>query len=109
MPWKVEQRGSQYCVIKQSDGSTVHCHDTREKAMAQVRALYANEGKSFTYLDIESEEKPPMNEPDVLVYYGGAVKALGDGKIGGYLVEFSDPATKTGAPDLDREFFAKDT
>lgn len=110
MPWRVEKQGEKYCVVKIADGSTVHCHDTHDQAMAQVRALYANEGKSFTYLDLESEENPPMNEPaDALVFYGGAVKALGDGKVGGYLVEFSDPATKAGAPDLDGEFFAKDT
>lgn len=110
MPWTVEKRDNEFCVIKQSDNSVVHCHPTREKAMAQVRALYANEGKSFTYLDIESEATSPMDmNADALVFYGGAVKALGEGKLGGYLVEFSDPETKTGSPDLDQDFFAVDT
>lgn len=69
-----------------------------------------DKSKSFTYLDLESEVKPPMdNEADALVFYGGAVKALGNGKLGGYLVEFADPATLKGSPDLDREFFAADT
>ena len=40
-----------------------------------------------------------------LVYFGDAVKALGDGKIGGYLVRFSDEDT----PDLTGEYFTKDT
>jgi phage head maturation protease len=40
-----------------------------------------------------------------LVAYGNEVKALGDGKIGGYLVRFSTPAD----PDLTGEFFSKDT
>lgn len=109
MPWHIESRSGKHCVVKDADGSTVHCHDTRDEAVAQIRALYASEGKSVTFFGIEAEENPPMNEPDVLIYYGGAVKALGDGKVGGYLVEFSDPATKAGAPDLDGEFFAKDT
>jgi len=110
MPWKVQERDGRFCVIKLADNSTVHCYDTREQAMAQVRALYASEGKSFTYLDIESEVKPPMdNEADALVFYGGAVKALGNGKLGGYLVEFADPATLKGSPDLEQEFFAADT
>lgn len=109
MPWRVEKQGEKHCVVKESDNSVVHCHDTREQAVAQMRALYAGEGKSVTFFGIETEENPPMNEPDVLIYYGGAVKALGDGKVGGYLVEFSDPSTKTGSPDLDREFFARDT
>lgn len=58
-----------------------------------------------------SEGKSLMDETvaDALVYYGGAVKALGDGRLGGYLVEFSDPETRTGSPDLDLDFFAGDT
>jgi hypothetical protein len=44
-----------------------------------------------------------MEEP--IVYFGSAVKALGGGRVGGYLVEFSDPATQKGMPDLDREYF----
>jgi len=46
-PWRVEKRGDQYCVIKESDNSTVACHDTEDEANAQVRALYASE-KSAT-------------------------------------------------------------
>lgn len=106
MPWKVEQRGSQYCVIKIADGSVVHCHDTREMALAQQRALYASDAKSFSYLDIESEDKPPMNDDaDALVFYGGAVKALGDGRVGGYGVLF----TSADDPDLQGDFFTKST
>ena len=41
MPWKIEKRGNQYCVVKKS-GETVKCHSTREKAEAHLRALYAN-------------------------------------------------------------------
>lgn len=41
MPWKIEKRGNQYCVVKKS-GETVKCHPTREKAEAHLRALYAN-------------------------------------------------------------------
>lgn len=40
-----------------------------------------------------------------LIYYGDEVKALGEGKIGGYLVRWGDPET----PDLDGEFFTKET
>jgi hypothetical protein len=110
MPWSIKERNGEFCIVKKSDNSVVHCHPTREKANAQLRALYASENKSFTYLDIESEEKPPMDEStDALVFYGGAVKALGDGKLGGYLVEFADPKTLKGSPDLEREFFAADT
>jgi HK97 family phage major capsid protein len=44
-------------------------------------------------------------EPDSLVYFGEAVKALGDGRVGGYLVRFSTADD----PDLTGEYFTKDT
>jgi len=42
---------------------------------------------------------------DNLMYYGGAVKALGDGKVAGYLVRYSDENT----PDLQGDFFSSET
>ena len=42
-PWHVEERGDEFCVIKDSDGSVAGCHATREDALAQMRALYASE------------------------------------------------------------------
>ena len=46
-----------------------------------------------------------MNDNELLVAYGGEVKALGDGRIGGYLVRFSGPTD----PDLYGDFFTKST
>lgn len=40
-----------------------------------------------------------------LVFYGKEVKALGDGKVGGYLVHFSDAET----PDLEGDYFTRET
>ena len=42
---------------------------------------------------------------DNLIYYGGTVKSLGDGRVGGFLVRYSDSET----PDLEGDFFTKDT
>jgi HK97 family phage major capsid protein len=42
---------------------------------------------------------------EMVIAFGGAVKALGDGKVGGYLVRF----TSEDEPDLEGEFFTKDT
>lgn len=42
---------------------------------------------------------------DTLAFYGGAVKALGNGKVGGYLVLFSGPED----PDVQRDYFTKST
>lgn len=43
MPWHIEKRDDQHCVIKDADDSTVKCHDTKAKAAAHMAALYANE------------------------------------------------------------------
>jgi len=45
------------------------------------------------------------DEADTLVHSGGAVKALGDGKLGGYLVVFGDP----NHTDLEGDFFTDQT
>lgn len=42
---------------------------------------------------------------DTLAFYGGAVKALGGGKVGGYIILYSGPND----PDLERDYFTKDT
>jgi HK97 family phage prohead protease len=43
-PWRVIERDDgRFCVQKITDNSIVDCHDTREAAEAQVRALYASE------------------------------------------------------------------
>jgi hypothetical protein len=51
--------------------------------------------------ELEMETK----ETETLIAFGGAVKALGDGKVGGYLVRF----TTENEPDLQGEYFTKDT
>lgn len=47
MPWHIVKRGDgddeQFCVVKESDGKTVKCHPTREKAKSHLAALYVNE------------------------------------------------------------------
>lgn len=45
-----------------------------------------------------------MND-DSLICFGGTVKALGDGRVGGYLVLFSGPDD----PDLQGDYFTKST
>lgn len=43
MPWSIVRRGAEFCVVKDADSSTVACHDSKKKALAQLRALYASE------------------------------------------------------------------
>lgn len=42
-PWHIEEHDGKFCVIKDDGGENEGCHDTREEAEAQVRALYASE------------------------------------------------------------------
>lgn len=42
---------------------------------------------------------------DNLIYYGDTVKVLGEGRVGGFLVRYSDAES----PDLEGDFFNKDT
>lgn len=42
---------------------------------------------------------------EILLYQGGAIKALGGGKVGGYLIMFGSPDQH----DLVKDFFTKDT
>lgn len=47
---------------------------------------------------------------DALIYFGGAVKALDDeGRVGGYLVRFSDPEADEIRKDLTGEYFTVKT
>lgn len=59
MPWVIEEQDGKFCVANQMTGRIIHCHDTREKALAQQRALYANisDGKAvgFNYLELDRE------------------------------------------------------
>jgi hypothetical protein len=38
VPWHIAKRDDEFCVIKDSDGSTEKCHPTEEQAKAHMRA-----------------------------------------------------------------------
>lgn len=44
MPYEVRMNNGRHCVYKQGTDSSMGCHDTHEDALAQMRALYAQEG-----------------------------------------------------------------
>jgi phage head maturation protease len=54
MPWHIEKRDDEYCVVKDADGSSAGCHPTEEEAKAQLRALYASENRA------ELEHRAPI-------------------------------------------------
>lgn len=46
MPYEIVRQGNRYFVKKKDSGKVIGRHDTKQKAEAQIRALYANETKS---------------------------------------------------------------
>lgn len=98
MPWVIRKTGDEWCIYKKTPegepGESVACHPTQEEAQAQMRALYANVPDAKSLFD-----------GDVVVAFGGAIKAMGGGKLGGYLVRFTTDAE----PDLEGEYFDKAT
>lgn len=67
MPYKVFKDGDQYCVHKEnpdgSKGDRIGCHDTEEKAQAQMRAIYVNEKEMLEPETEEKAKKPPPPPP----------------------------------------------
>ncbi len=64
MPWKIEKRDGEFCVIKTDSGENEGCHATRTEANNHMAALYAS----------ESSKEVPMEEKFMDEYrpYGGA-------------------------------------
>jgi len=56
MPWHVEKRDGEYCVIKDADNTNEGCHDTEAEAQAHVRALYANANEAVEGLTFDGPE-----------------------------------------------------
>lgn len=54
---------------------------------------------------ILSKQSKSIDADEEILAFGSEIKALGDGKIGGYLVRFTD----SDKPDLTGDFFTKDT
>lgn len=75
------------------------------------RVEYTINGREVTFSErdswviVEQEYAEAKRAESTLVAPGGELKALEDGRIGGYLVKFTDPDN----PDLERDFFTTST
>lgn len=76
------------CVYKDGETEPIKCHKTEQEAKDHMAALYA----------ATEDEKSLEVNLETIVNYGGEVKALPDGKIGGYLVTF-------GGLDMTGDYF----
>jgi hypothetical protein len=95
MPFEIRKDGSDsskpYCVYTKGKSDPHGCHATEAEAKRQQAALYVH--------------VPEARKDEYLIAFGTAVKALGNGRVGGYLVTYGDPSTK----DADDEFFDGET
>jgi hypothetical protein len=66
MPWSINSRDKngkkEFCVIKDADGSQEGCHDTREKAVAQLAALNASEDKASARVSASKDNAESASE-----------------------------------------------
>ena len=76
------------CVYKDGESEPIKCHKTEQEAKDHMAALYA----------ATEDEKSLEVNMETIVNYGGEVKALPDGKVGGYLVTF-------GGLDMTGDYF----
>lgn len=94
MPYNIGGRGTNGCsgypVVKE-DGKVMGCHQTREEALAQQRALYASEAKKSMDSDtdpITGEERESISENNELGF--------------GWSGAFSPVVTKAAKPNYDQ-------
>src|SRR4030095_5357707 len=86
MPFEIRKDGPDakpYCVYTKSKSDAHGCHPTEAEAKKQLAALYAN-----------VPEAREARKTDYVITLGAAVKAMGDGVIGGYVVQFGHEATE---------------
>jgi HK97 family phage major capsid protein len=134
MPYVIRKRGDEWCVYKRGDdgelvGDALGCHESKEKAQAQIAAIWASEtqGKSWQFTVEQMElicpscaakmreagvrsisalenllrETEPL-ERSAMIQELSAVRALGDERVGGYGVIF-------GGRDLYNTYFTPAT
>lgn len=65
MPWHIEHRGDEYCVIKDADDSNEGCHDTQEEARRHMAALYSSENESGTGITFDDPDVTASFKADV--------------------------------------------
>jgi hypothetical protein len=96
MPYKIRPVGGELEVINSDTGDVKGKHKLRADAMAQMRALYENEGKS---LNLSYAKSLGIVLPDM------AVKYIGRDEIKGYTFLWGDPEKY----DIEKEYFTKTT
>ena len=85
MPWHIEQKGEQHCVIKDSSGENEGCHPSAQEAKDHMAALYANEYSTV------KEQLFVENDDFVSLTVGKPIRLFPFGKLtrSGKVIEFT--------------------
>jgi len=106
MPWHIEERDGRFCVIKDDDGDNAGCHDSRDQAEAQMRALYANEPEArVAALDGEREIRSATFQPIDVADDGSSFE--GYAAVFDELATFDLPGVGTVTEEVRRGAFRK--
>jgi hypothetical protein len=97
MPYKVVEKDGKYDVQKESDGSHVGTHDTRESAEAQIAAIEAEENKP------QDPPPHPVDDSKDLIHTLGERVTLLESTVQGLLPENKDETPGKG-PWTHRKF-----
>jgi hypothetical protein len=97
MPYKIKPVDGEFEVINSDTGDVKGKHKLRADAMAQMRALYENEGKSMNYSYAKSLQLESLPEL--------AVKYVALDEVKGYTFLWGNPKLT----DIEAEFFTQET
>lgn len=74
MPYEIRKNKNKWCVYKKGGEKPFGCHDTHEKAKAQLRALYASENRndiSANHLKAISQTDTEYRAGNYIILFGG--------------------------------------
>lgn len=91
IPYKIQRKGKQYCVVKEDSGASVGCHPSQAEAMKHMKALYAKvpDAKKYSVDDLTLQlgeiitaalPEVPSNAAPIRLYFQEGEKTP-DGRI----------------------------
>jgi hypothetical protein len=117
MPYSIGEQGSYGCsgypVVKDGTSDVMGCHETREKAVAQIAAIESNEDKSYKEEDdksigIKDPEEMPASTKASPCWDGYTQRGMKPGK-GGRMVPNCVPVSKSDSSLVEGDFVSANT
>jgi hypothetical protein len=120
MPYSIGEQGSYGCsgypVVKDGTSDVMGCHDTREKAVAQIAAIESSEAKSYKEDDEDDDKGIGIKDPEEMpastkaspCWDGYTQRGMKPGK-GGRMVPNCVPVSKSDASLVEGDFVSANT